>query len=257
MIRGVIFDLGNTLMYFDGDWDEVTAKGVTALKRSLVADGIRADGDFGADFVNARLIGRDLSARTDVEYTATRALRDTLTRHGYPGVPDQIVARALESFFEPEEMDWVSYPDARQTLEQLRARGLKVGLISNATDDGFIQRITRGSGLHEYMDPVISSAALPWRKPDPRIFRFVLDGWNLQPEEVIMVGDWPSADILGAHRAQMLAVLIEGRWPEPPRLENDIPDKHLLDADQVIRQLSELSMAMEQLDYTQKREANV
>ena len=256
MIRAVIFDLGNTLMYFDGDWDEVTSKGVAALKRSLAANGIRADGDFGADFVDARLIGRDLSARTDVEYTATQALRDTLTRHGYSGVEDQIVARALECFFEPEEMDWVSYPDARQTLEQLRARGLNVGLISNATDDGFVQRITLNSGLHAYMDPVISSAALPWRKPDPRIFRYVLDGWNLQPEEVIMVGDWPSADILGAHRAQMLAVLIEGRWPEPPRLDNDIPDKHLLDADLVIRQLTELPMAVEQLDHIQKREAN-
>lgn len=255
MIRAVIFDLGNTLMYFDGNWDKVTAQGVAALKRSLAADGIRVDGSFGTDFVDARNHGRQISARSDVEYTAMQALRDTLVKHGFSAVADETLSRALESFFEPEEKYWVAYPDARQTLMQLRARGLKAGIVSNATDDGFVQRITRSGGLHEYIDPVVSSAALPWRKPDPRIFHYVLDRWNLGPQEAVMVGDWPSADILGAHRAQMPAVLIDKRWPQPPRPENDIPDEHLLQPEVVILQLNELLPALDRLDHQQRREA--
>jgi len=30
-IRGIIFDLGSTLMYFDGDWEDVIGQGVTDM----------------------------------------------------------------------------------------------------------------------------------------------------------------------------------------------------------------------------------
>ncbi len=250
MIRAVIFDLGNTLMYFNGDWDEVRERGLKALTRYLHANGIHVNSDFGTAFVKTRQEGRERSAQTDVEYTATLALRDTLAGFGYTDVQAGIIARGLELFFAPEEEHWVPYTDARETVEQLRARGLHVGLISNATDDGFIQRLTQRAGLHELMNPVLSSAAMPWRKPDARIFNYVLDEWRLDATAVVMVGDWPSTDILGAHRAGLRAVLIEERWPEPPHLDQEIADMELLEADAVVRELGELIPALEQLMQT-------
>ncbi len=248
MIKGLIFDLGNTLMHFDGDWNEVIPSGTRALVEYLRADGIPMGETFGSDFVRNRRQGRELSARTDVEYTAARALRDTLAQYGYQDVSEAIIEHGIAAFFAPEEAHWVTYPDAVQTLTGLRASGYRIGLISNATDDRFIQRVTRRAGLAEFMDPITSSAAMPYRKPDPRIFQHVLDYWHLPASSVVMVGDWPSTDILGAHRAGMLAILLDERWPAPPHLDTPVDDDHLLEPDIIVYQLSQIQpIALERL----------
>ena len=248
MIRGVIFDLGSTLMYFDGNWEDVIARGSAALAHNLREKGIRVNDRFGAEFIETRRVGRERSARTDVEYTATQALRETLAHQGYPNVSDEIIAQALEVFFAPEEAHCALYTDARATLEQLRVRGLRVGLISNATDDGFVQRNVQRLGLSELLTPTISSAAVPWRKPDPRIFKYVLTEWNLDAEQVVMVGDWPETDVLGAHRAGMRAILLDRNLPQPPHLDKEIPDAHLLEADATVCDLAAVLSAIENLN---------
>jgi HAD superfamily hydrolase (TIGR01662 family) len=266
MFRGIIFDLGNTLMYFNGDWDMVIARGANALTQFLLAKGCKIDRDFGAAFIDTRRRGRERSAATDVEYTAEHALRDTLRQCAIEHVPHNLILRALEVYFEPEERMWVAYDDAHETLRTLQAHGLRLGLISNATDDNFVQRAVRHADLATFLDPIISSAAVPWRKPDIRIFQHVLNYWNYAPDEVAMVGDWAGTDILGAHRAGMPAILIQDRWSEaelkielPKHVEVEIPDKHLLAPDARIRNLSELPPTIEELSplLTKERQGEV
>ncbi len=248
MIRGVIFDLGSTLLYFGGDWDDVTRRGLEALTRELCARGFNLTGSFAQDFVQTRRAGRERSVRTDVEYTATQALCDTLAQQGYSQVPDEIIERGLEFFFAPEEEHWVAYADAVETLKQLRTMGLRVGAISNATDGAFIEYITRNTGVQPFLDPIISSSEMPWRKPDPRIFQHVLDAWQLPAAQVVMVGDGPAADVLGAHRAGMPAILLEERWIESPHLPAEIPDPELLEPELVLRDLRAIIPALERLN---------
>ena len=44
------------------------------------------------------------------------------------------------------------------------------------------------------------------RKPNPRIFRVLLNQWQLPPDEVVMVGDMLGADVLGAHNIGMRGI---------------------------------------------------
>lgn len=92
-------------------------------------------------------------------------------------------------------------PGAPDTLAALRAAGLRLGLISNAADDGNVQRLIDRAGLRPWFDPILVSAAVGLRKPNPRIFGRVLEAWGLAPAEVVMVGDMLGADILGAQLA--------------------------------------------------------
>lgn len=240
MIRGIIFDLGNTLMYFDGDWETTVAQGAAEMAAYLNGRGFPLPPEFAAEFIALRDVGRKRAAQTNVEYTAAQALCDTLAQQGVHDAPEAMILRAVEKFFGPEEPRWLAYPDARATLKELRALDLKLALMSNATDHTFIERIARNGMVAEFMHPLLSSAKISHRKPDPRAFQPILDIWRVPPQDVVVVGDAASFDILGAHRAGMRGVLIQERWAEPLKPHGEFDDAHLMQPDATILQLTEL-----------------
>ncbi len=57
MIRGVIFDLGGTLMRFDGKWEDVDAESTSAMVAFLKSNGVEVDDTFPAVFMEHRKRG--------------------------------------------------------------------------------------------------------------------------------------------------------------------------------------------------------
>jgi putative hydrolase of the HAD superfamily len=101
-----------------------------------------------------------------------------------------------------------AYPDALAALEALGKMGLRLGLISVASDHDLVERVLDRTGLAPYLDPVGSSAACGRVKPDPGIFQFVLQRWGSPPERCAMVGDTLGADVAGAQAVGMRAILV-------------------------------------------------
>ena len=241
MIKGIIFDLGSTLMYFEGKWEDVDQQSTASLIAFLNANGVAVDGTFPALFLEHRKRGWKLAEETNVEHTVADALRDTLAQMGHFSL-DGLLPRAIETYFALGETHWHVYPDAVATLQTLQARGLSLGLISNADDDGLVHRAVARLGFAPYLSPVLSSAAEPrWRKPDPRIFHLVSEVWQMLPAEIAMVGDTVRYDILGAHRAGMRGILIDhgenAPWQQTPdELANDPAVK----PDATVRALAEI-----------------
>ncbi|MBI5032833.1 MAG: HAD family hydrolase [Chloroflexi bacterium] len=241
MIKGVIFDLGWTLTTYDADWNIVNQSAYSKVAAYLNAKGFTVPDNFSALFQSARERGWKRADETGVEQTVEDALRQVYASLGVPSM-DGVASQAVRVFFEDHESHWVAYPDALPTIKELAKLGLRIGLISNADDIDLVHRQVDQSGFRPYLSPVLSSASEPrWRKPDPRIFHLVSDRWNLSPSEIVMVGDSPMYDVLGAHRANMKAIWInrnEGRaWQKiPDALAND-PAVH---ADAVVRSLIEI-----------------
>jgi putative hydrolase of the HAD superfamily len=142
-------------------------------------------------------------------------LRVALDKIGGPNEASALIPQAARVYFGPEEAAWKAYPDAQPTLKRLSEQGYRLGLLSNATDDPFIQRLVNRLELRPWLSPTFSSAGLRWRKPLREPFDLILSRWKLPPEEVIVVGDTLNADILGAHNAGMRGVLITA--DESPR----------------------------------------
>lgn len=214
MMKGVIFDLGNTLMYWDGKDKDIEAQSNAVLAKFLNANGIPVGEDFIPLFRAARREGWKQAEETNLEHTVEEALAAALAQLGY-GSRNGLLTHAVEQFFKVGEEWQRLYPDALETLQELNRRGLRVGLISNADDDGLVQRAVVRLGIAPYLSPAVSSAGLKWRKPNPSIFQYVANLWNLPPHEIAMVGDAPKYDILGAHGAGMKGILIdrgEGHW---------------------------------------------
>lgn len=211
-IRGVIFDLGLTLMYLDGDWGEIEAQGVADMEVFLVKQGLALDpAAFGEAFLARRREGFARATETRIEVLATDTLRATLAAFGYSNVDHGLIEEALWHYFRLEERRYAAYPDALDVLRQLDGMGYRLGMISNATDDPLIQRLVDRLGFRPWLRPALSSAGVGIRKPDPRIFHMVLDEWGLLPEQTVMVGDTLEADILGAQLTGMRSVLVTMR----------------------------------------------
>jgi HAD superfamily hydrolase (TIGR01549 family) len=103
------------------------------------------------------------------------------------------------------------YEDALPTLDALRGRGLKLGLLSNTARD--LNVFVEHHRLS--VDAVLTSRAHGKTKPHATIFRRMLELLDVAPEEAMMVGDTVDDDIEGALAVGMRAVLVdrEGRYP--------------------------------------------
>ena len=104
------------------------------------------------------------------------------------------------------------FEDALPVLEELRGYGLKLGLVSNTGRN--LEEFVEHHGLD--VDAALGSRAHGKTKPDPTIFRAVLELLDVAPEAAAMVGDSLEDDIEGARAIGMRAFLVdrEDRYPD-------------------------------------------
>lgn len=210
----ILFDLGSTLIYYDADWDETRPERDTALIGRLRQAGISPDGEAFLDQFNDLLRTYFVERDTEfIEHTAGYLLTLLLTEWGYADVSPSVIQHALAGMYAVNQTYWKPEADAHPTLQALRARGYRLGLISNTGDDANIQALVDRERLRPYFDVILTSAALGIRKPNPRIFQTALEHWGITPSQAAMVGDSLGADILGAHNAGLYAIWIT-RWAD-------------------------------------------
>jgi putative hydrolase of the HAD superfamily len=113
------------------------------------------------------------------------------------------------------QQNWYLEDDAIPTLEMLRERGYRLGMISNTSDDKNVQQLVDRWKLRPYFEIIITSAGCGIRKPDERIFRLALDHFDVPPEATAMVGDTLEADILGANQIGIRSIWITRRVEGP------------------------------------------
>jgi 2-haloacid dehalogenase len=79
-----------------------------------------------------------------------------------------------------------AYPDAGQTLRNLKAMGLKVAILSNGTNS-MLDAALNASGLSTLLDACLSVDELKVYKPDPRVYQLACDRLGVSPEQVCFV----------------------------------------------------------------------
>jgi HAD superfamily hydrolase (TIGR01509 family) len=114
------------------------------------------------------------------------------------------VALELTSRWEHHE-NFELYDDVLPVLEELRAAGLKIGLVSNSARD--VLDFARHHALE--VDAGISSFHHGKTKPHASIFTAVLNLLEVEPSDAAMVGDTFEDDIAGALAVGMRAVLVD------------------------------------------------
>jgi len=77
-----------------------------------------------------------------------------------------------------------AYPDVAPALARLRARGLRLAILSNGTP-AMLEAAVTAAGLSDRLDLVVSVDDLGVYKPDPRVYRLATEGLGLQPGEIL------------------------------------------------------------------------
>ncbi len=212
MIRAVFFDFYGTL----ADWP--TAEGLQqaaaaaegiVVGQAAIASAYRTANAY-MDAENAR---QPVQQRTQAERDAFFAEyeRRLLADAGAPDVSLDVAARVWQRVRgAPDELTLL--PDAMSALEELRALGLTLGVISNMGLElnGLLERL----GIGGYLPVRSTTGSAGVSKPHPRIFQLALTQAGAQPAEAVHIGDSIGADVEGARSAGITPVFVQ-RTPGP------------------------------------------
>ena len=239
-MKGIIFDLDETLIQFGGDWEQVARAGAEAMADwYLKKKHIKLDGPALIEtFLAERAAAQEIAGQTQMEIIAQQSLRAALQKIEASPNTGALVEAAIKVFFEPEEAAWSPDPEAVETLKLLKSQGYRVGLYANISDDSLCQRLINRSGLRPWLSPTFSSAGWGWRKPKREAFELIAGRWGLPATEIVGVGDSLQTDIWGADQAGMATIWLN-RSETPADSAN-----HPLQPTAVIKRLSALPEIM-------------
>jgi len=99
-----------------------------------------------------------------------------------------------------------------ETLRALRDRGLRLGMLSNASSE--IPGIWAESELAPLFDAALFSAEERMMKPDPRFYGRMAALLGVEPASCLFVGDGAYRELQGAEAVGMTAVLIRAPHDE-------------------------------------------
>jgi len=89
------------------------------------------------------------------------------------------------------------YPDARETLERLRASGLRTAILSNGSPP-MLRAAAESARLTHLLDALLSIEEVGVYKPHPSVYRLAVDRLGLEAREILFV----SANGWDAHGAK-------------------------------------------------------
>ncbi len=213
MLRAVVFDVDFTIAKPGPD---------------LGADGYRRLGErFGLDLDPARYPDARAAAVADLkrhpeldhdEEIWVLFTERIIKRMGGVGDTYACAAEMTRAWLHAQHFEL--YEDALPTLDLLRGRGVRLGLLSNTSRDldAFVahHRIA--------VDAVLTSHVHGKTKPHETIFRAMLDKLTVSPEEAVMVGDQLEDDVAGARAIGMRGILVdrEGLYPDVEERLDDL-----------------------------------
>jgi len=236
----ILFDLGHTLLYLTEDWKRVFERALQSVPAALESAGYPGDAVQAAARLRQVLERYYAERDKDLnEVQAAQTFRKAFKEFAGRKKQDRFAQAALESFYRTTQAHWLPEPDAAPTMQALRGRGVRLGVVSNAANDQDVQTLVDQAGLRPYLEIVLSSAAVGRRKPAPLIFRTALRALEAQAGEAWMVGDTYTADILGARNAGLRPIWITRRVMNLPPVDL-VPDREPVERIESLAELLDL-----------------
>lgn len=206
-MKAVFFDLFQTLVKYDPPREEIIAR---ALKdydidiepEALVQPIVAAD-----QYMYQAMAVRPMGVRSSEERFALYVKHhEILFEKAGISIDPDIITEVLKRI-QASDSSLKLFDDVIPALENLKRRGLILGLISNVDSD--MSEQFEKLGLDRRLDVIMTSREADATKPSPEIFEAALDEAGVIAEDAVYVGDQYDIDIVGARNVGMFPILID------------------------------------------------
>jgi len=239
-LRGIIFDMGGTLLHYSPPgqgWEAMErlgAQGVYYYLRELGYELPHEEDALSVAWETAFSFWQAINEQDVSQIKLGNQVAALARRWGVTGLEPAQLEALVAAYMQGIQAIVAPLEGAVETLDALRERGLRIGLISNTLWEG---RYHRGDldrwGLTPYLEVLVFSADVEAWKPYGAVFRRALEALDLRPEEAVYVGDSLYFDVYGAQQAGLRGVWIE-------QAQRDLPKELDVTPDATIRALPEL-----------------
>lgn len=239
-VKGIIFDFGFTLFYFDDPsveryydcFNKGLEKCVELLKEANIIKNDTAAETFLNVFNRERRSALKQSFKTKIEYPTAQIFKTVIEKlfekrliEDVNNLNENYYNNLANIYHSVEEEMWFPFEATENTLKELsKLENVKLAVLSNHPHHYSVKNLLRKYDLLKYFDAIITSAKHGKRKPHPDIFYHTLKKMGLhETSSCVMCGD-EYADIVGGHRVGLKTILCERVYKFPFEKEIDVPE---------------------------------
>ena len=118
----------------------------------------------------------------------------------------------------------VNFPGIHEFLDELKNRGYKLAILTNAADVVYQNKKLGTLNIRHHFDEIVISGEYAemmtgnpkhedYRKPNANIFLYTAQKLGIDPSELYYVGDSPRCDIMGAINGGYTPIWVRSRSP--------------------------------------------
>ena len=188
-IKGVVFDLDNTLL----DFMKMKQVAVKSAIRGMIEAGLEID---------EKKSFEDIITLYEKIGWENQKVFDVFLENSIGHVDNKFLAAGVVAYRRAREANLLAYPNVNKTLIELTKLGMKLAVVSDAPSREAWMRIYY-LNLYHFFDAVITYDDSGERKPSSKPFEMALNKLQLNAEDSLMIGDWPERDVVGAKQIGM------------------------------------------------------
>lgn len=209
MIRAVGFDLGDTLLFYRDtpmSWVVMYPDALAAVAKSCKAEPAIEQLSRAKEILtqhNTRVVPRTHEVPAETIFT--------LILEAWAVDPRNHLDAAIEAYFTFFQQRMSAYPETVEVLQTLRAKGIPTGILTDVAygmPRTFVQRDISGAGITDWFDVLLTSVEVGVRKPEPAGYRELAKRLNVEPKQMLYIGNEPK-DVIGAKQAGACAVFLD------------------------------------------------
>lgn len=201
MLQSVLFDIDNTLLLKKPSIPELVFQQAAPSTPGLTQQAVEKA--YGAsELWQGRQIQKE--NETGVKMPDQEYLQNVFWVYQQAlGLADELAKPLFQVFMGDYEISYQPAPGLREVLEDLKAQGISLGIVSN--NHSGVRRALEEWDLPQYFDSIVISQEVGLFKPDPKILELACSQLGTPCEASLYVGDHPF-DVLCAHMAHMPAL---------------------------------------------------
>lgn len=225
-MKHIFFDLDHTLW----DFEKNSEAALRILYKELeLGNELRSFQSFHTAYkkINKELWYQYGTGRITKAELRVRRFNDTLLKFEIKNLP--LAEKLAVGYVETSPYQTNLFPNTVETLKNLQNQGHEMHIITNGFKEIQDIKLTN-SGIRDYFDVILCSEDVGKSKPAKEVFMVALERASAKNNESLMVGDNLHADVLGAERAGISAVLFDPHNEH----KNGTHEWHINDLDEII-----------------------